>query len=226
MEVSGSGSNKSHSWGLHHSYGNTGSKPHLQSTPQLVAMSDPQSTEQGQGSNLYNYRDHVGSLSWCDTTGTPGVIFLNNILFCVKWTLKNDNVVFLGIFLVALWRFLDVFSLLYIFYLSYWQSSFFEGWQVESLFPFSILANSWINICMFIKEYIFPCIIIFIFEPLLYVFLSDYNLMNRLWIRKEESWGKKPKYKDLNDNALFLVTKEKLWNYPMVTSSKINNWKL
>ena len=35
--------------GLHHSH--TGSEPHLQPTPHLTAMPDPQTTERGQGSN-------------------------------------------------------------------------------------------------------------------------------------------------------------------------------
>ena len=38
--------------GLHHGYRNTGSKLHVQPTWQLEAMLAPQSTEQGQGSNL------------------------------------------------------------------------------------------------------------------------------------------------------------------------------
>ncbi len=37
--------------GLRQSHSSTGSKPHLQPTPQLVAMPDPQPTEQGQGLN-------------------------------------------------------------------------------------------------------------------------------------------------------------------------------
>ena len=37
--------------GLHQGHSNAGSKPHLQPTPQLTAMPDPQPTEQGQGSN-------------------------------------------------------------------------------------------------------------------------------------------------------------------------------
>ena len=36
---------------LHHSHSNVGSEPHLQPTPQLMAMLDPQPTEQGQGWN-------------------------------------------------------------------------------------------------------------------------------------------------------------------------------
>ena len=39
--------------GLHHSHSNTRSEPHLQSTPQLTAMPDPEPTEQGQGLNLH-----------------------------------------------------------------------------------------------------------------------------------------------------------------------------
>ena len=37
--------------GLRQSHSNSGSEPHLQPTPQLTAMPDPQPTEQGQGSN-------------------------------------------------------------------------------------------------------------------------------------------------------------------------------
>ena len=33
--------------GLHHSHGNTESEPHLRTTPQLMAMLDPQRTEKG-----------------------------------------------------------------------------------------------------------------------------------------------------------------------------------
>ena len=39
--------------GLRHSHSNEGSKPHLQPAPQLMAMPDPEPTEQGQGSNLH-----------------------------------------------------------------------------------------------------------------------------------------------------------------------------
>ena len=39
--------------GLHHSHGSSGSEAHLQPTPQLMAMPDPQPTERGQGSNLH-----------------------------------------------------------------------------------------------------------------------------------------------------------------------------
>ena len=38
--------------GLCQSHNNARSKPHLRPTPQLMAMLDPQPTEQGQGSNL------------------------------------------------------------------------------------------------------------------------------------------------------------------------------
>ena len=38
------------------------------------------------------------------------------------------------------------------------------------------------------KEYSFLWIIIFIFGPLLYIFLSDYNLVNRLWIKESGLW--------------------------------------
>ena len=36
---------------LHHSHSNAGSEPHLQPTPQRMAMPDPQPTEGGQESN-------------------------------------------------------------------------------------------------------------------------------------------------------------------------------
>ena len=38
--------------GLHHSHSNVESKPHLQATPQLMAIPDPQPAEQSQGLNL------------------------------------------------------------------------------------------------------------------------------------------------------------------------------
>ena len=38
--------------GLRQSHSNTGTEPHLQPTPQLTAMPDPQPTERGQGVNL------------------------------------------------------------------------------------------------------------------------------------------------------------------------------
>ena len=38
--------------GLHQSHGNTRSKPCLQPTPQLMAVPDPEPTEQGQGLDL------------------------------------------------------------------------------------------------------------------------------------------------------------------------------
>ena len=37
---------------LHHSHSNARSKPHVQPTPQLMAVANPQPTERGQGSNL------------------------------------------------------------------------------------------------------------------------------------------------------------------------------
>ena len=40
---------------LHHSHSNAGSEPHLQPTPQLMAMLDPSPTERGQGSNPKPY---------------------------------------------------------------------------------------------------------------------------------------------------------------------------
>ena len=39
--------------GLRHSHSNARSEPHLWPTPQLMAMPDPQSTEQGQGSSSW-----------------------------------------------------------------------------------------------------------------------------------------------------------------------------
>ena len=49
--------------GLCHSHDNAGSKLHLRPTLQLVAMPDPEPTEQGQGSNLYPHGDYVGFLT-------------------------------------------------------------------------------------------------------------------------------------------------------------------
>ena len=39
------------------------SEPHLQPTPQLMAMPDPQPTEQGQGLNLHPYGYQLGLLT-------------------------------------------------------------------------------------------------------------------------------------------------------------------
>ena len=46
-------------------HSNTGSEPHLQPTPQLMVVPDPQPTEQGQGSNLcpHGYQSHSFLLS-------------------------------------------------------------------------------------------------------------------------------------------------------------------
>ena len=41
--------------GLHHSHSNAGSEPCLRPTPQLMAMPDPQPTEQDRGSNPHPY---------------------------------------------------------------------------------------------------------------------------------------------------------------------------
>ena len=59
--------------GLCHSHSNTRSETHLQPTPQVMAMLDRWSTEQGQGSNL---RPHVlmdaSQIHFCwAMTGTP-----------------------------------------------------------------------------------------------------------------------------------------------------------
>ena len=48
---------------LCHSQGNAGSEPHLQPPQQLAAIQDPQSTEQGQGSNPHPPGDQVKSLA-------------------------------------------------------------------------------------------------------------------------------------------------------------------
>lgn len=58
---------------LHYSHSNTGSKPHLRPTPQLMAAPDPQPTEQSQGSNLCPH-GRSGSL-----TAEP------------QWELQNPN---------------------------------------------------------------------------------------------------------------------------------------
>ena len=49
--------------GLFQIHGSTGSKPHLQPTPQLVAMPDPQPTEQGQGLNPQPHGSQLDSLT-------------------------------------------------------------------------------------------------------------------------------------------------------------------
>ena len=45
--------------GIHHSHNNTGSELHLWPTPQLMAMPDPQPTEQGQGHVLMDPEDSL-----------------------------------------------------------------------------------------------------------------------------------------------------------------------
>ena len=52
--------------GLCHSRSNTGSKPHLQPTPQLTAMPDPQPTERGQRLNLHSH--DTGWIHFCGAT--------------------------------------------------------------------------------------------------------------------------------------------------------------
>ena len=54
MEVPGLGVESELHASLHHSHSNTGSKPGLRPTPQLMATPDPY-TEQGQGWNLHPY---------------------------------------------------------------------------------------------------------------------------------------------------------------------------
>ena len=48
---------------LHHSHSCTGSELHLQHTPQLTAMLEPQPTEQGQGLNLQPHGSYSDSLT-------------------------------------------------------------------------------------------------------------------------------------------------------------------
>ena len=50
---------------LHRSHSNATSEPCLQPTPQLTTKLDPQSAEQGQGSNLHPH----GYYFWCVTNG-------------------------------------------------------------------------------------------------------------------------------------------------------------
>ena len=61
--------------GLYHSHSNTGSEPCLQPTPQLMATSEPESTERGQGSNLQAHGSLVGFVNHWATTGTPNLTF-------------------------------------------------------------------------------------------------------------------------------------------------------
>ena len=63
---------------LRQSHSNMGFKPRLQPTPQLMAMSDPQPTEQGQGSNP---KPHG---SWSDSLTTAPRWELLNLNF--NWT--------------------------------------------------------------------------------------------------------------------------------------------
>ena len=51
--------------GLHHSHSNLGVELHLRPTPQLMAMPDPQPTEQGHGSNLHPQGYQLDSFLLC-----------------------------------------------------------------------------------------------------------------------------------------------------------------
>jgi len=48
--------------GIHQSHSNLGSESHMQPTPQLTAMPDPQPTEKGQGLNPHLRGYYSGSL--------------------------------------------------------------------------------------------------------------------------------------------------------------------
>ena len=57
---------------LRDSHSHARSEPHLHPTPQLMAMLDPNPTEQGQGWNLPPHGYYSGVLP-LSTTGTPGL---------------------------------------------------------------------------------------------------------------------------------------------------------
>ena len=59
---------------LRQSHSNWGSKPHLQLTPQLMAMLDPQPPERGQGSKTQSSWRLVGFVNCWASTGTPRVV--------------------------------------------------------------------------------------------------------------------------------------------------------
>ena len=67
--------------GLHHSHSNAGSELHLWPTPQLMAMTDPQPTAQGQGSNLHPHGYQSGSLTTEPWRELPQWYFRCNIHF-------------------------------------------------------------------------------------------------------------------------------------------------
>ena len=57
---------------LCHSHSNARSKPHMWTTPQLMAMPDPEPTEWGQGSNPHP--QDTGRICYhCTTTGSPSI---------------------------------------------------------------------------------------------------------------------------------------------------------
>ena len=67
-------------WRLRHSNSRSVLLPHLGPTPKLATMLDPESTEQGQGSNPHPYRNS-GSLTGWTTTGTSNCLFFFLIVF-------------------------------------------------------------------------------------------------------------------------------------------------
>ena len=65
---------------LCHSHSNTGSKPHQQPMPQLVAMPYPYPTDQGQGLDLYPHGHCAGSLTAEPQQDLPRARFLMHFL--------------------------------------------------------------------------------------------------------------------------------------------------
>ena len=63
---------------LHHSHRNLGSEPRLWPTPQLLAMPDPQPTEQGQGSNPQPHGSLSDSFPLSHDGNSPSWLFCRN----------------------------------------------------------------------------------------------------------------------------------------------------
>ena len=73
--------------GLHQSHSNTGSEPHLQPIPQLMATPDPQTTERGQGLNLQPH----GSSSLSLTTVPQGELWKEEHVVSNSITLESER---------------------------------------------------------------------------------------------------------------------------------------
>ena len=91
-------------------------EPHLQPTPQLAAIPDPQSTEWGQGMNPHTHRHYVGFLTHWTTTGTRvGDSWLFN-----KWSSNRKY-----------WK-RQTYWMLTMYNISKSKSLFTSGWRLQS----------------------------------------------------------------------------------------------